>query len=233
MKARPSNEDGTQDAKTSFASDWKELLSGAREWTLKIVKEPYQTWKSRDWHRLADLYSISSITDVLEFDSLHEALRSHDCVPDRKTLLRIGDWKTPRAKRWLGENEDADIASTTKRAFQIVMREKTLEASNHAMELLWDDDEGLYGLGVPMASTLLTMFDPVNFGVIDTYAWYCLFDEKDIQTSSVAHWERYLPLIQRIAQERGMRCRDADASLWYAGQIRYSLSELSPPRNRA
>nr|MDO8098886.1 hypothetical protein [Candidatus Njordarchaeota archaeon] len=138
-------------------------------------------------------------------------------MPDRRTLIRIGKWKAyGRIERRLSKNRDKKVASTSRMAFESISQDCSIEGSIEAIKHLRD---GIRDLGIPMASAILTMYDPLNFGVIDTRAWSALFDKKTSQITSYRQWGRYLREIRRLAKLHPMKCREIDASLWFVGSL--------------
>jgi len=203
-----------------FKSDWHDELETIWDWALKTLGRPTHVWRTVDWLRLADVYRLSNMADSVLFDELHRLIRTRNCIPDVATLLRVGDWKAPRSKHWLAKNSDADVSHITREALSLIRHDPSLKSSEEAMETLWN---GLYGIGIPMASTLFTLYGPIRFGVIDTFAWECLFNEKNVQLTSFPQWRRYLNRIRGLADLHGLDCRDVDAALWYAGTLRRDL----------
>ena len=69
------------------------------------------------------------------------------------------------------------------------------------MELL----TGLRGVGVPMASAILTLLDPRRYGVLDIRAWQLLFAIRSVsanraaRASPIAQWEQYLDALRSPA----------------------------------
>ena len=63
-------------------------------------------------------------------------------------------------------------------------------------------------------------YDSKHFGVIDTFGWFCLFNEADVQITRFRQWEEYLTVIRELAGTHRLECREIDAALWYAGTTR-------------
>ena len=203
--------------KPSYRSDWGDWMETVEDWVHQAVRRRPRDWSGKEWRRLVDLYRISDIADASLFDYLHSALRRDKCVRSTARLTWIGDWKAPRTKPWLGKNLDRDVSRVTREAFSMVEQDPALENSIAAIKTLWN---GLYGIGIPMASTLLTLYDSKHFGVIDTFGWFCLFNEEDVQITRFRQWEEYLTVIRELAGTHRLECREIDAALWYAGTTR-------------
>src|SRR2546425_1207036 len=63
-----------------------------------------------------------------------------------------------------------------------------------------------------------------TLGVIDTFGWFCLFNEADVQITRFRQWEEYLTVIRELAGTHRLECREIDAALWYAGTTRRDLA---------
>jgi len=84
------------------------------------------------------------------------------------------------------------------------------------MELL----RKLWGVGVPVASAILTIIDPKKYGVIDFRAWqilnlYKLVDEKPSGSNlSVNNWIFYINILRDFAKKHKVKARDIDRTLF-------------------
>lgn len=64
----------------------------------------------------------------------------------------------------------------------------------------------LSGVSIPMASAILTMQDPSNYGVIDNKAWSNLYNNRIVTSNpkgvnlTEKHWIEYLTIIRKIAK---------------------------------
>jgi len=203
---------------TEFRSDWKATFQKACDWFVYVRSKSPDDWTSSDWRRLVDLCSLSYIPETETFHSLGLKLRREKCIPDKTTLVKIGNWKAyGRIKKLLKSKnrKNRTIKETSRKAFEMIHRDPSINESVRAIKCLQD---GIKGLRIPMASAILTMYDPMNFGVIDKRAWLTLF-RKETNQIGYDQWKRYLSKITRLARLHQMKCREIDAALWFVGSV--------------
>jgi len=84
------------------------------------------------------------------------------------------------------------------------------------MELL----TGLRGVGVPMASAILTLLDPRRYGVLDIRAWQLLFALRSVNANrrgqgfTIAQWEHYLAALRHHARRLRTTARAIEYTLF-------------------
>ena len=84
------------------------------------------------------------------------------------------------------------------------------------MELL----TSLSGVGIPVASAILTLTDPNDYGVIDTRVWQLLYFYDMVSTKptgqgfSIKDWLDYLSMLRRFAQEFNVGARHIERTLF-------------------
>jgi hypothetical protein len=84
------------------------------------------------------------------------------------------------------------------------------------MELL----TGLRGVGVPMASAILTLLDPRRYGVLDIRAWQLLFAIRSVganrrgQGFTIVQWEQYLDALRYHARRLRTTARAIEYTLF-------------------
>ena len=100
-------------------------------------------------------------------------------------------WKSPRARHLWEANSSARIRAISRQVL-------ATRSERRRMELL----TGLRGVGVPMASAILTLLDPRRYGVLDIRAWQLLFAIRSVganrrgQGFTIAQWEQYLDALR-------------------------------------
>lgn len=111
-------------------------------------------------------------------------------------LIEIVEWKFKelkgRRKRVLAlisENEDAKIRSISKYVFSL-----DLSFDAQKVDLL----QTLQGVGVSIASTILTFYNPNEYCVFDIHVWRELFG---IEPKSLYTTENYLKLLFKLREE--------------------------------
>jgi len=131
-------------------------------------------------------------------------------------LYRIALWKSRRRADLIKANSDHVIERVTELALALKDTDP-----GYAIDLL----TVLKGVGVPMASVVLTVADPQEFGIIDIRAWQALsrwqpdrFPWKDSSGFTVSEFLRYLETIRELARHGGLLCREVDMALWYVAR---------------
>ena len=128
----------------------------------------------------------------------------------RAEFRRMCRWKSPRA-RLLWEQNSAARVRAVSRAVLATRDER------RRMELL----TGLTGVGVPMASAILTLLDPRRYGVLDIRAWQVLFAIRSVaanrrgQGFTIAQWLDFLAALRTHARRLGVSARTVEYTLFH------------------
>lgn len=93
--------------------------------------------------------------------------------------------------------------------------------------------DSIPGIGIPIASAILTVCYPTRFTVMDYRAWETLVDLDRVQSKAMpsgidGYFEQYLPVCQRLASEERLCIRELDQALWGWSQ-RKSIEEAAAP----
>ena len=126
---------------------------------------------------------------------------------DRADLLEVGRWKSARALPSLGSNTDAMIADITRTAFIAP------EAIQHRVVAL------LHGVGIPMASSLLMVWQTDVHTVIDVRAVKSLVAHgviDDPGSKSYPPYMDYLTACRAIRDRCKCSLRRLDRALYQA-----------------
>jgi hypothetical protein len=126
-------------------------------------------------------------------------------------FLAICRWKEPRQRmrRHWQRNDDAHVAACSRSALATNDERQRMEA------LL-----ALHGVGIAVASALLTMLDPTRYGVIDVRAWQVLYRYGMVHTNpagrgfSIEEWLVYLAVVRDLAAQFGVTARVVEHSLY-------------------
>jgi hypothetical protein len=127
----------------------------------------------------------------------------------RGEFVQMCRWKSPRAQHLWRANSAARLRSVS-RAVLATRDER------RRMELL----TGLRGVGVPMASAILTLIDPRRYGVLDIRAWQLLFAIRSVaanrrgQGFTIAQWEQYLDALRQHARRLKVSARVIEYTLF-------------------
>ena len=120
----------------------------------------------------------------------------------RANLENIFEWKTRgRGRSRLLKNTDEDIAD----ALKLALMAKTDRAAVAVLT-------GLSGVGIPVASAILTAIYPERFTIIDVRALEALSVDRAIIT--VDFYLDYLDACRQLARDNNVPLRTLDRALW-------------------
>lgn len=120
----------------------------------------------------------------------------------KDNLRTIATWKSPRRAALIDDNEEGDIAV----ALKFAAAPTTPEAL--AVAVL----TALHGVGIPMASAILTAINPDRFTVLDFRALQSLGVENWPDTLGL--YVSYLKACRELAAKHGKSLRTLDRALW-------------------
>ena len=127
----------------------------------------------------------------------------------RGEFTRMCRWKSPRARRLWEANSAARVRAVSRAAL-------ATRSERRRMELL----TSLRGVGVPIASAILTLIDPRRYGVLDIRAWQLLFAIRSVSANqrgqgfTITQWEQYLSALRRHARSLGVSARTVEYTLF-------------------
>mgnify|MGYP001593941563 CR=1 FL=1 len=140
-------------------------------------------------------------------------------------LIDLSRWKTGgRQDRNIERNSDVAVRAITGAATSVASQ--VPEEPALPIGIL----SSLSGVDLPTASTVMTVWSPERFGILDIRAWNVLRAVAPAAFSSVqspagnrrlfrlAEADLYLRLIREIAQRASMSCRAVDQALWVLGE---------------
>ncbi|MFC2084970.1 hypothetical protein ACFLS9_07935 [Bacteroidota bacterium] len=125
-------------------------------------------------------------------------------------LIEICKWKSPRALYLIHQNTGYIIKKESSTAFSSRDEIKKILALTK-----------LRGVGLPMASSVLTMSNPQRYGVIDVRVWQILYMLKMVTNNpsgvrfTIKDWQRFLKIIRIYAKKLNVRARDIELTLFY------------------
>lgn len=190
-----------------------------REWVQRFQEK----WEDKPIEYLDEEGNWQQDSDPL-FGSISSAIQSRGYELSVAELLRISQWKLQ------GGRNDSNIESNSSEAVTRQLQ-TALDAPSdtEAVEALTE----LSGVGVPMASTILTVADPSQYAVIDYRAFRGIAGAKpDIIDSSqyaeyaefIEHFRTYLRRpaaygyymdhVREIAEAEDLSARKVDMALW-------------------
>lgn len=122
-------------------------------------------------------------------------------------LMMIVEWKSPRPKPLVRANPNEDVEDAL-RTMVDCEDDRTCVASLTKLR----------GVQVPMASAILTAFNPNRFTVIDVRALETLGARQPSPT--IDHYLVYLEFCRGTAKKLGVSLRDFDRALWQQSKNR-------------
>lgn len=164
-----------------------------------------------------NLRSLLCACDLaFEYDDTRPLLAELASVRDRgfftyDEFFTMCCWKEPRQRKrsYWQQNTDAEVQALSRRVFATADEDER-------MALL----DSLKGVGVPVASAILTLTDPARYGVIDIRVWQVLHEYGEVAHTpggvglTHAHWREYLPILRRHAANLGVTVRAVERALF-------------------
>ena len=147
-------------------------------------------------------------TKVLIEKLYHVKPRGYFTKPEFLDMCKWKDERQLRRSYWKA-NTEVEIIESSRQVFATDDEWKRI--------ILLDK---LKGVGIPVASAILTLTDPQTYGVIDIRVWQVLhlYGEvnynKDGTGLSIEHWIDYLPKLRQWAGEFGIGVRNIERSLF-------------------
>ncbi|MGO1908736.1 MAG: hypothetical protein ACTH1C_07515 [Brevibacterium linens] len=157
-------------------------------------------------------YTVSDI-EAEVFDSVGPKIVKRGSYK-RKTFLKVAEWKAIGAQSTLEALDSDDIEFVTAVALDD-------ETPNHLrLSLL----QVLPGVGGPLASTLLTVFNPKKFSIMDSRAVGVLNEFGVLDTTNPAQvdYQSYRKLVKSLS--KGANCAPLDV---YRALVAYSRTPKS------
>ena len=105
-------------------------------------------------------------------------------------------------------NTEEIIRSVTELALKITHEDKDYETELRVGILC-----AIRGVGVPVASAILALVYPEEYGVIDFRCWQQVFDYKKT-TFTIPEYIRYLKELRKFKNELGWTVQEVDMAIW-------------------
>jgi hypothetical protein len=124
-------------------------------------------------------------------------------------FIEMCRWKSARPLRHYTSNSEERIRLVSKKVFATQFEKRRIELLT-----------SLRGVSVPVASAILMLTDPKNYGVIDIRVWQLLYLYGSVKTKptgknfSVANWYTYLMKIRYFARRFKSTARQIERTLF-------------------
>ena len=169
---------------------------------------------------LAECLELYNIEDYL-FNKISERFKTKRTM-EPFDFFAIVTWKSNRTKTKIRKGLD-DAGKTVQELMREVAQAKTPRDKVQVLLQVW-------GIGLAMASAILTVCYPKEFTVLDYRAWDVLEDASlqglpEDYPATPDEYLDYCAVCRRLAEQVGMSLRDLDRALW-AKSWRDDLREL-------
>lgn len=124
-------------------------------------------------------------------------------------LVKVCYWKSPRAIHYINSNKPSAIREITSLALK--SKDETVKITGLTR---------LNGVSIPMASSLLTLVNPKQYGVMDIRVWELLYRLGVVNTNAKAsafkyeEWYRLLDVLRYFANKLNVTARDVERTLF-------------------
>ena len=126
-------------------------------------------------------------------------------------LMEMGGWKRHTLPSQMDNNSDGHVEKITAEVF-------SLDDDWEKLEKLMDRCEGLDGVGQPVASTILHLYDPERYPVFDIHALRSIRIEKKEVEYDCSFWKKYVKFCQAKADCHSVCMRTLDRALYKFSQ---------------
>ena len=127
----------------------------------------------------------------------------------RGEFLDICYWKSPRGIRRCEQNSATKVEQITRKVF-------ATRSEKEKIDQLTD----LEGVSIPTASAILTLTDPVNYGVIDIRVWQVLHALRAVTSNpkgqhfTFDHWDQFLQILRHHSRLLRVSTRQIELTLF-------------------
>jgi hypothetical protein len=162
--------------------------------------------------KLAAEYMVTFAGDDREMEQAGKRIAGGQF--SRANLETVCRWKSPRRLDLLVKNTDAEI----EQALKLALNAADVKSAVNALL-------PLPGVGVKMASAILTAIDPKRYTVLDFRALEALGveDSEDLNL-----YVQYVEACRNMAKENGVSLRDFDRANWQWSKRKSELSNSEP-----
>lgn len=161
---------------------------------------------------------------ILSFDEMSRRINKKGAI-NRVELISIVHWKPSKKIGSVEKNSSAEIDKITR---YVISDLKGVKYDDLKLRVL----RALKGVGLGVASTILTLIDPKIYGILDISAWTSLFflqQEGELKRYSIdgalarkmedrelkdEYWSMYLGIIRKIGKNDKLTPHQVDRALY-------------------
>ena len=125
----------------------------------------------------------------------------------KNELMEMGDWKRHTLRSQMVNNPVGHVEKITAEVF-------SLDDDWEKLEKLMDRCEGLHGVGQPVASTILHLYDPERYPVFDIHALRSIRIKKKEVEGDKKFWKEYVKFCREKADCHDVCMRTLDRALY-------------------
>jgi hypothetical protein len=124
-------------------------------------------------------------------------------------FIKMCMWKSPRPKNRYLQNTEKQIINISKEVLHTNFEKRKIELLT-----------SLKGISIPVASSILTLIDNKNYGVIDIRVWQLLYLYKSVKVKPTGtnfnfkNWYNYLIKLRYYANLYNVNARDIERTLF-------------------
>lgn len=152
----------------------------------------------------------------------------------KKEFVSIGEWKTERQRKRYESNTDQKIERVTRKVFRAPYKDK--------IKILVRTRDKLHGVGIPVASAILTVAYPKEFCIIDYRTWRAILWLRTLETKrsctfasyreysglldsydrygTIGVYLKFLGTLKDIGEKVKMTPRQVEMALWKFDQMK-------------
>lgn len=155
------------------------------------------------------------LSDDKGTQTLGTRMRRDGRINSWATFKAIIDWKARRVRGLIRRSQESRLRVVSERAFRLAEKGRPLGAIREFV------DAGIRGVKTRMASTILMLYAPRRYTVMDVNAWKALVHLKRLSRTTgykrPEDYPVYLEACIRLAEDLDWGLRDTDRALWIIG----------------
>jgi len=168
---------------------------------------------SKEYKNLSEL--IKNNLSTSETEEAIQLITKLSDVKRKKFLTKdqfyiVAMWKTPRPKNHYLNNSEEIIKKVSQKVI-------TAKSEEEKMQYL----TSLKGVSIAVASSLLTIMNPKDYGIIDIRVWQLLYKYGEVKTKpggqgfNIKDWLIYLKILRKYATQFNTNVRDIERTLFF------------------